>query len=210
MNLGAWLGFGHSALRADGLAGIFLALTGITGGAVSLAYAELPAGRWLTTLASTPAAVHRGRDRLRQRVPVLPRLGGDHRLRVPDRERRQNPRRPPRRLSHRRAREARRRGAARRIRAAVRAHAQLLAGRVAATRISLREPATCCSRCSSPASQQRLACCPCKAVCRPVTARRHDSAPPRCRSRCAPGSTDSGASSSTCSARCRPAAATRC
>lgn len=53
INLGAWLGFGHSALRADGLAGIFLALTGITGGAVSLAYAELPAGRWLTVLAST-------------------------------------------------------------------------------------------------------------------------------------------------------------
>ena len=53
INLGAWLGFGHSALRADGLAGIFLALTGITGAAVSLAYAELPAGRWLTTLAST-------------------------------------------------------------------------------------------------------------------------------------------------------------
>src|SRR5579875_3686327 len=52
VNLGAWIGFGHSALRADGLAGIFLALTGITGAAVSLAYAELPAGRWLTTLAS--------------------------------------------------------------------------------------------------------------------------------------------------------------
>jgi hydrogenase-4 component B len=53
VNLGAWIGFGHSALRADGLAGIFLALTGITGGAVSLAYVELPAGRWVTTLAST-------------------------------------------------------------------------------------------------------------------------------------------------------------
>ncbi len=52
VNLGAWLGFGHSALRADGLAGIFLALTGVTGAAVSLAYAELPAGRWHTTLAS--------------------------------------------------------------------------------------------------------------------------------------------------------------
>ena len=51
--LGGWLGFGHSALRADGLAGIFLALTGLTGAAVSLAYAELPAGRWLTTLAAT-------------------------------------------------------------------------------------------------------------------------------------------------------------
>ena len=45
LNLGGWLGFGHSALRADGLAGIFLTLTGVTGAAVSLAYAELPAGR---------------------------------------------------------------------------------------------------------------------------------------------------------------------
>jgi formate hydrogenlyase subunit 3/multisubunit Na+/H+ antiporter MnhD subunit len=50
LNLGHWLGFGHSALRADGLAGIFLALTGLTGAAVSLAYAGLPAGRWLTGL----------------------------------------------------------------------------------------------------------------------------------------------------------------
>ncbi|MCW3020413.1 MAG: putative NADH-ubiquinone/plastoquinone oxidoreductase [Solirubrobacterales bacterium] len=53
LNLGHWLGFGHSALRADGLAGIFLALTGLTGGAVSLAYAELPPGRWLTALGCT-------------------------------------------------------------------------------------------------------------------------------------------------------------
>jgi hydrogenase-4 component B len=53
LNLGHWLGFGHSALRADGLAGIFLALTGLTGAAVSLAYAGLPAGRWLTGLGST-------------------------------------------------------------------------------------------------------------------------------------------------------------
>ena len=52
VNLGGWLGFGHSALRADGLAGIFLALTGITGAAVSLSYAELPAGRWLTLLSA--------------------------------------------------------------------------------------------------------------------------------------------------------------
>jgi hydrogenase-4 component B len=50
LDLGGWLGFGQSALRADGLAGIFLALTGITGAATSLAYAELPAGRWLTGL----------------------------------------------------------------------------------------------------------------------------------------------------------------
>jgi hydrogenase-4 component B len=53
LNLGHWLGFGHSALRADGLAGIFLTLTGLTGAAVSLAYAELPAGRWLTGLGCT-------------------------------------------------------------------------------------------------------------------------------------------------------------
>lgn len=53
LNLGDWLGFGHSALHADGLAGIFLALTGLTGGAVSLAYAELPPGRWLTALGCT-------------------------------------------------------------------------------------------------------------------------------------------------------------
>jgi hydrogenase-4 component B len=51
--LGSWLGFGDSVLRADGLAGIFLALTGLTGGAVSLAYAELPPGRWLTALGCT-------------------------------------------------------------------------------------------------------------------------------------------------------------
>jgi hydrogenase-4 component B len=53
LNLGDWLGFGHSALRADGLAGIFLALTGLTGGALALAYAELPPGRWLTALGCT-------------------------------------------------------------------------------------------------------------------------------------------------------------
>ena len=49
-DLGGWLGFGDSALRADGLAGIFLALTGATGAAVSLAGVERPAGGWLTTL----------------------------------------------------------------------------------------------------------------------------------------------------------------
>jgi hydrogenase-4 component B len=53
MELGGWLGFGRCALLADGLAGIFLALTGLTGAAVSLAYAELPAGRWLTILGAT-------------------------------------------------------------------------------------------------------------------------------------------------------------
>jgi formate hydrogenlyase subunit 3/multisubunit Na+/H+ antiporter MnhD subunit len=52
LGLGSWIGMGHSALRADGLAGIFLALTGLTGGATSLAYAELRCGRWLTCLGS--------------------------------------------------------------------------------------------------------------------------------------------------------------
>ncbi|MHB8659350.1 MAG: proton-conducting transporter transmembrane domain-containing protein [Solirubrobacteraceae bacterium] len=52
LELGGWLGFGSSALRANGLAGIFLGLAGLTGAAVSLAYAELPAGRWLTGLSS--------------------------------------------------------------------------------------------------------------------------------------------------------------
>jgi hydrogenase-4 component B len=52
LNLGGWLGFGHSALRVDGLAGIFLALTGVTGAAVALTYAELPTERWLTILSA--------------------------------------------------------------------------------------------------------------------------------------------------------------
>jgi len=52
LDLGGWLGFGTSALRANGLAGIFLALTGLTGAATSLAYRELPAGRWLAGLHS--------------------------------------------------------------------------------------------------------------------------------------------------------------
>jgi hydrogenase-4 component B len=50
--LGDWLGFGPSALRADRLGALFLALTGITGAATSLAYAERPPGRRLTTLNS--------------------------------------------------------------------------------------------------------------------------------------------------------------
>ena len=50
LQLGSWLGFGSSALRADGLAGIFLALTGVTGAAASLAYVELPRGRLLVAL----------------------------------------------------------------------------------------------------------------------------------------------------------------
>ncbi len=50
LELGSWLGFGSSALRADGMAGIFLALTGVTGMAASLAYLELPHGRLLVGL----------------------------------------------------------------------------------------------------------------------------------------------------------------
>ncbi|MGO9901085.1 MAG: proton-conducting transporter membrane subunit [Solirubrobacteraceae bacterium] len=50
LDLGSWLGFGHSALRADGLAGIFLALTGVSGAVTSIAYAELPPRRGLAAL----------------------------------------------------------------------------------------------------------------------------------------------------------------
>ncbi len=50
LELGGWLGFGDSALAAGGMAGIFLALTGVTGAAASLAYAERPPGRWPTAL----------------------------------------------------------------------------------------------------------------------------------------------------------------
>jgi hydrogenase-4 component B len=53
LELGAWLGFGADNLRVDPLAGIFLALSGILGAAVSLSAAELPAGRWQTCLATT-------------------------------------------------------------------------------------------------------------------------------------------------------------
>jgi formate hydrogenlyase subunit 3/multisubunit Na+/H+ antiporter MnhD subunit len=53
LELGGWIGLGNSALRADGLAGIFLALTGLTGAGVSFAYAGSPAGRGLTCLAGT-------------------------------------------------------------------------------------------------------------------------------------------------------------
>jgi len=51
LNLGHWLGFGHSALNADGLAGIFLALTGVCGAATSLAFAEARPGAGITALA---------------------------------------------------------------------------------------------------------------------------------------------------------------
>jgi hydrogenase-4 component B len=50
LGLGSWLGFGPSALRADGLAGIFLTVTGIASTAVALAALERPPGRWLTGL----------------------------------------------------------------------------------------------------------------------------------------------------------------
>jgi formate hydrogenlyase subunit 3/multisubunit Na+/H+ antiporter MnhD subunit len=50
LNLGGWLGFGHSELRVDGLSGIFLTLAAVTGAATSLAYAEAQIGRWLTAL----------------------------------------------------------------------------------------------------------------------------------------------------------------
>jgi hydrogenase-4 component B len=53
LHLGDWIGFGTSALRADGLAGIFLALTGVTGAATALAALERPPGRWLTGLGCT-------------------------------------------------------------------------------------------------------------------------------------------------------------
>jgi hydrogenase-4 component B len=53
LELGGWLGFGSSALRADGVAGIFLALTGLTGAGVSFAYVGSPAGRGLTCLSGT-------------------------------------------------------------------------------------------------------------------------------------------------------------
>jgi hydrogenase-4 component B len=53
IHLGDWLGFGSSALRADGLTGIFLALTGVTGAATALAAIELPPGRCLTGLGCT-------------------------------------------------------------------------------------------------------------------------------------------------------------
>lgn len=56
LHLGTWLGFGDSALRADGTAGIFLALCGITAAATALAYAEGHADRRLTALHCALAA----------------------------------------------------------------------------------------------------------------------------------------------------------
>ncbi len=52
LDLGGWLGFGRSALRADPLAGVFLALSGVTTAATGLAALERPPGKWLTALGS--------------------------------------------------------------------------------------------------------------------------------------------------------------
>jgi hydrogenase-4 component B len=52
VDLGSWLGFGHSALVCDRLAGIFLTLTGATGAAVSLALFERPPSRLVAGLHS--------------------------------------------------------------------------------------------------------------------------------------------------------------
>jgi hydrogenase-4 component B len=51
LNIGHWFGFGHSVLRADGMGGIFLALTGVCGAATSLAFAEVPQGAGVTAIA---------------------------------------------------------------------------------------------------------------------------------------------------------------
>ena len=51
VSLGDWLGFGPAALHIDQLAGIFLALAGASGAAVSLTYVEHPPRR-------LPAALH--------------------------------------------------------------------------------------------------------------------------------------------------------
>jgi hydrogenase-4 component B len=50
LHLGHWLGFGTSGLRADGLGGIFLALSGVAGAGTALAAFELPPGRRLTAV----------------------------------------------------------------------------------------------------------------------------------------------------------------
>jgi len=52
VNLGTWLGFGTSALRADRLSGRFLALTGVTGVGVTLTYVEHPPSRAVVSLVS--------------------------------------------------------------------------------------------------------------------------------------------------------------
>ena len=45
LSIGSWLGFGQASLVADGLSGIFFAVVGFAGGAVSLALVESPPGR---------------------------------------------------------------------------------------------------------------------------------------------------------------------
>jgi hydrogenase-4 component B len=50
LDLGSWLGFGQSGLLVDGMAGVFLALAGVTAAATSCACAELAPGRWLCAL----------------------------------------------------------------------------------------------------------------------------------------------------------------
>jgi hydrogenase-4 component B len=50
VGLGSWLGFGEASLRVAGLQGIFLALTGVSGAAVSLSYLEHPPRRLVTSL----------------------------------------------------------------------------------------------------------------------------------------------------------------
>jgi hydrogenase-4 component B len=63
--LGGWLGYGSSGLRDDGVAGIFLALTGITATAVMAAYASRPGRRgamWLSCVLVLAVAVAIGAD----------------------------------------------------------------------------------------------------------------------------------------------------
>jgi hydrogenase-4 component B len=50
LQLGSWLGFGAANLHIEGLAGIFLALTGVSGSAVSLVYLEHPPARLVAAL----------------------------------------------------------------------------------------------------------------------------------------------------------------
>jgi hydrogenase-4 component B len=50
VGIGSWLGFGEASLVSDRLAGIFLAATGVTGAAVSLALAERPPSRLVSAL----------------------------------------------------------------------------------------------------------------------------------------------------------------
>jgi hydrogenase-4 component B len=50
VGLGSWLGFGEANLRVGGLQGIFLALTGVSGAAVSLTYLEHPPRRLVAAL----------------------------------------------------------------------------------------------------------------------------------------------------------------